>query len=418
MATLGKPQRQHRIAAAARGAGGLEPGASSCELLAAEGVVATQATVSRDLEDLGAVKVRIPGGDDGVRRSPSTPKERGAARRPPPPGDGRVRRRGRAQRATSSCCARRPARRTSSARRSTGPALPDVLGTVAGDDTLIVVVRRDGRRRAVAGQLRRPRRPAPDSRAARDEEATTWPSEWCSRTPADSTRPSRCGGSRRSGASRSIALRGRRRPGRRRRRLGRRSAQRALAAGAVEAEVVDAREEFAARLRRARAQGQRALRGQVPAGVGAVAPGDRQAPGRARPASHGADAVAHGCTGKGNDQVRFEVSTRALAPDLEVLAPVRVLGLHPRRLASTTPAEHDIPITATKEKLVLDRREPLGPGHRVRRSSRTRGPRRPRTSYALTRRADAPTEPREVVDRLRARASRSRSTASTPARTS
>ena len=41
----------------------------------------------------------------------------------------------------------------------------------------------------------------------------------------------------------------------------------------------------------------------------------------------GADAVAHGCTGKGNDQVRFEVSTRALAPDLEVLAPVRAWGL-------------------------------------------------------------------------------------------
>src|SRR3990170_1308487 len=38
---------------------------------------------------------------------------------------------------------------------------------------------------------------------------------------------------------------------------------------------------------------------------------------------YGADGVAHGCTGKGNDQVRFEVSTRALAPDLEVLAPVR-----------------------------------------------------------------------------------------------
>ena len=37
----------------------------------------------------------------------------------------------------------------------------------------------------------------------------------------------------------------------------------------------------------------------------------------------GADAVAHGCTGKGNDQVRFEVSLAALAPDLEVLAPVR-----------------------------------------------------------------------------------------------
>lgn len=38
---------------------------------------------------------------------------------------------------------------------------------------------------------------------------------------------------------------------------------------------------------------------------------------------HGADAVAHGCTGKGNDQVRFEVAVRALAPDLDVLAPIR-----------------------------------------------------------------------------------------------
>ena len=61
MATLGKPQRQHRIARM------LEEQAISSqgqlvELLAAEGVLATQATVSRDLEDLGAVKVRIPGG--------------------------------------------------------------------------------------------------------------------------------------------------------------------------------------------------------------------------------------------------------------------------------------------------------------------------------------------------------------------
>ncbi|WP_276969451.1 argininosuccinate synthase [Ferrimicrobium acidiphilum] len=41
---------------------------------------------------------------------------------------------------------------------------------------------------------------------------------------------------------------------------------------------------------------------------------------------YGADAVAHGCTGKGNDQVRFEVAIRTLAPDLEVLAPVREWG--------------------------------------------------------------------------------------------
>ena len=62
MATLGKPQRQHRIARI------LEEQAVASQtqlvdLLAAEGIVATQATVSRDLEDLGAVKVRTAGGE-------------------------------------------------------------------------------------------------------------------------------------------------------------------------------------------------------------------------------------------------------------------------------------------------------------------------------------------------------------------
>jgi argininosuccinate synthase len=61
----------------------------------------------------------------------------------------------------------------------------------------------------------------------------------------------------------------------------------------------------------------------------------------------GADGVAHGCTGKGNDQVRFEVSTRALAPDLEVLAPVRTWGL--TREDSIDYAEkHGIPVNVTK----------------------------------------------------------------------
>ncbi|HEY3000354.1 MAG TPA: argininosuccinate synthase, partial [Acidimicrobiales bacterium] len=65
---------------------------------------------------------------------------------------------------------------------------------------------------------------------------------------------------------------------------------------------------------------------------------------------HGADAVAHGCTGKGNDQVRFEVSTRALAPDLDVLAPVRSWGMT-REQCILYAYDHDIPITATKEKV-------------------------------------------------------------------
>src|SRR4029078_10670271 len=62
---------------------------------------------------------------------------------------------------------------------------------------------------------------------------------------------------------------------------------------------------------------------------------------------HGADAVTHGCTGKGNDQVRFEVSTRALAPDLEVLAPVRSWGLT-REESIEYAQRFDIPITVTK----------------------------------------------------------------------
>src|ERR1700689_3968620 len=63
-----------------------------------------------------------------------------------------------------------------------------------------------------------------------------------------------------------------------------------------------------------------------------------------------AQAVAHGCTGKGNDQVRFEVGTHALAPDLEVLAPARNWGM--TRADSVDFAQKwDIPIKATKEKI-------------------------------------------------------------------
>jgi transcriptional regulator of arginine metabolism len=61
VATLGKPQRQHRIARLIEEQA-ISSQAQLVELLAADGVVATQATVSRDLEELGAVKVRIPGG--------------------------------------------------------------------------------------------------------------------------------------------------------------------------------------------------------------------------------------------------------------------------------------------------------------------------------------------------------------------
>lgn len=62
-----------------------------------------------------------------------------------------------------------------------------------------------------------------------------------------------------------------------------------------------------------------------------------------------ADAIAHGSTGKGNDQVRFEVSAMALAPDLQVLAPVREWELKTREDEIEYATKHGIPIPVTKQ---------------------------------------------------------------------
>ncbi|MGV3760140.1 MAG: argininosuccinate synthase [Actinomycetota bacterium] len=125
--------------------------------------------------------------------------------------------------------------------------------------------------------------------------------------------------------------------------------ERARAAGAVDAIVVDAKEEYAAEYCMP-ALAANALYEQRYPLVSALS----------RPVIvkhlveaakfHGADAVAHGCTGKGNDQVRFEVSTRALNPELEVLAPVRLWGMT-REDSILYAYDHDIPIVATKEKV-------------------------------------------------------------------
>ncbi len=61
----------------------------------------------------------------------------------------------------------------------------------------------------------------------------------------------------------------------------------------------------------------------------------------------GAGAVAHGCTGKGNDQVRFEVALSALEPDIEVLAPVRDWGMS-REDSIAYAQERGLPITTTR----------------------------------------------------------------------
>ena len=132
---LAKPQRQHRIARL------LEHNAVTSQaqvvvLLAGEGVIATQATVSRDLEELGAVKVRMPGGETvyAVPQFEERPEPKEQLKRVfgewvvevahsgnlvvlrTPPGSAHV---------------------VGSAIDRAG--LPEILGTVAGDDTLLVV---------------------------------------------------------------------------------------------------------------------------------------------------------------------------------------------------------------------------------------------------------------------------------------
>ena len=65
---------------------------------------------------------------------------------------------------------------------------------------------------------------------------------------------------------------------------------------------------------------------------------------------YGADAIAHGCTGKGNDQVRFEVAAQCLAPHLKVLAPLREWELTTRELEIEYAHEHNIEVPVTLEK--------------------------------------------------------------------
>jgi len=121
------------------------------ELLAADGVVATQATVSRDLEDIGAVKVRIPGGTMAY----AVPEHRKEQRAP----DDHLRRvMGEfvveVAHSANVVVLRTPpgsAHVVASALDRAG--VPDVLGTVAGDDTMFVLCSEAAGGAAVAGHL-------------------------------------------------------------------------------------------------------------------------------------------------------------------------------------------------------------------------------------------------------------------------
>jgi len=64
--------------------------------------------------------------------------------------------------------------------------------------------------------------------------------------------------------------------------------------------------------------------------------------------AEGADTIAHGCTGKGNDQVRFEVGIQTLAPHLKILAPLRIWEFKSREEEIDYALEHKIPIKIKK----------------------------------------------------------------------
>jgi len=67
--------------------------------------------------------------------------------------------------------------------------------------------------------------------------------------------------------------------------------------------------------------------------------------------AEGADAVAHGCTGKGNDQVRFELTYKALGPDLQILAPWREWKISSREDAIAYASAHGVPVEQSKANI-------------------------------------------------------------------
>jgi argininosuccinate synthase len=122
--------------------------------------------------------------------------------------------------------------------------------------------------------------------------------------------------------------------------------QRAIDCGAVEAEVLDLKREFADEycLPALRANARYLERYPLVSALSRPVIAKHLVRAAHR---YGADTVAHGCTGKGNDQVRFEVGINALAPDMHVLAPVRDSGMA-RDKAIAFAEEKGLPIDQSK----------------------------------------------------------------------
>ena len=66
---------------------------------------------------------------------------------------------------------------------------------------------------------------------------------------------------------------------------------------------------------------------------------------------HGADGLSHGCTGKGNDQVRFELTYKAIAPHVQIIAPWREWAIDSREDAIAYAAKHNVPVEQSKKNI-------------------------------------------------------------------
>ena len=123
--------------------------------------------------------------------------------------------------------------------------------------------------------------------------------------------------------------------------------QRGLDCGAVESLVIDAKEEFADDYVAPAIAANALYMGKYPLVSALSRPLiTRHLVEAAK--EHGAAAIGHGCTGKGNDQVRFEVAAMTIAPDLTVEAPIREWGLS-RDAAIAWAVERDVPIPVKKD---------------------------------------------------------------------
>jgi len=123
--------------------------------------------------------------------------------------------------------------------------------------------------------------------------------------------------------------------------------QRALDCGAVESVVIDAQSEFADVYIMPAIKSSALYKTRYPLDYALSRP--LIAKYLAKTAKElGADTVAHGCTGKGNDQVRFEASVAAISPELTSIAPIRDLALT-RDKAIEYAAEHNLPIAQSKK---------------------------------------------------------------------